>query len=385
MKKVLAISTIRSDYDLMSPLYQILHNDSDIDFKILVAGAHMSYSYGYSHELIEKDGFEIIGKIETLIDSHSSRSRLKSASNLLISSIDIVNVYLPDLIIFAGDREDTIMSALIGSYLKIPTIHFYGGDHATDGHVDNPVRHAVSKLSSLHFVATKRHKERLIRIGESPKRIFVIGAISLDKLLIHNDLPLEKIKRTFKINNGFNEYALMIFHPNDKEMEESFIHFENILKVLKKRNINTFISYPNVDPGNKKIIEVISKYENDSCFRFYKSLERSIFLTLFNNAKFLIGNSSAGIIEAASMKIPVINVGLRQKGRDQSGNVIYCNPEMNEINDSINVVKSKEFINSISNIKNIYGDGKSSKRAYNLIKKLEIKKYLYKTEDPLFL
>src|SRR5690554_5565085 len=158
MKKVLGITTIRSDYDLLSPLYKKMEEDSDIELKLLVAGGHLSSTYGESINLIKEDGFKILCEIETLIDSNSKKSRLKTASILLQNSIDIVAQYNPDVIIYAGDREDVIVGALLGGYLEIPTIHFYGGDHVKDLHIDNPIRHATSKLSTVHMVSNEEHK-----------------------------------------------------------------------------------------------------------------------------------------------------------------------------------------------------------------------------------
>ena len=188
MKKILAFTSIRSDYDLMSPLYRLLHEDKDIDFKIIVSGAHLSHSFGYSIEQIRKDGFDILLEIETLLSSDTGLSRVKSASLLLQNSLETIAKFNPDLMIFAGDREDVIMYAMIGGYLNIPTIHVFAGDHVEDGYIDNPIRHATSKLSSAHFVTLKEHKKRLVRMGENPKRVFEIGNISLDKFVSYKPM-----------------------------------------------------------------------------------------------------------------------------------------------------------------------------------------------------
>ena len=179
MKKIVAFTAIRSEYDLLSSLYKLLNNDENIDLRLIVSGAHLSKTYGYSVKDIEADGLNILAKIETLLDSDTRASRIKSASILLQSSIDVIANYNPELIIFAGDREEVMVASLIGGYLEIPTIHFFGGDHVEDSHVDNPVRHAASKLSSVHFVSTLEHKKRLIAMGEKEKRIFNIDRKSV--------------------------------------------------------------------------------------------------------------------------------------------------------------------------------------------------------------
>lgn len=371
--KLLALTSIRSDYDIMSPLYQVLNKDKNIDFRLLVSGAHLSEEFGYTVKHIRNDNFNILLTLETLINSSSLSSRLKSASILLQNSIDVISNFSPDIILYAGDREDVIIGGLIGTYLSIPTIHFYGGDHEKDGHQDTAIRHATSKLSHIHFVSTKEHKKRLLAMGEAKKRIFNIGSISLDKFFSYKELSLDdSFKRVIP-----QEFALLIYHPLENKNNKKI--FQNILKVLEEKNIFTFVSYPNSDPGYKEINNIIHKNINNKNFIFYKNLERDLFLTLFSGCNFMIGNSSAGIYEAATIKKPVLNVGLRQKGRMHGNNVVFCKTNKNDILKGINKLSTL----NIDNITNPYGDGKSTQKAYQLIKQLNLKKFLYKTEDPL--
>ena len=381
MKKIISITSIRSDYDLMSPLYKELKNY--FDHSIIVSGAHLSNRFGQSVDLIKRDGNNILLEIETLIDSDSSKSRIKSASILLQNSIDILAKHSPDLIIYAGDREDNIVGALIGSYLKIPTAHFYGGDHVQDGHVDNPIRHAVSKLSTYHFVSNAQHLKRLVRIGEHPNRIFNVGAISLDKIINHKKIRKDKIKKELGLQKEFDDFCLVIFHPLDKEMDMSGKIFQNILNALNHLKIKAFVNYPNTDPSNRKIIEIIELNKENENFYFFKNLPRNMFLSIYKNSIFQIGNSSSGIVESASIPIPVVNVGERQKGRGQSGNAIFCGTEVDQIKKAVERATSNEFFEKIKNIKNIYGDGKSAQRALKILKDLKFDDMLYKTEDPL--
>ena len=383
MKKILAFTSIRSDYDLMSPLYRLLHEDKDIDFKIIVSGAHLSHSFGYSIEQIRKDGFDILLEIETLLSSDTGLSRVKSASLLLQNSLETIAKFNPDLMIFAGDREDVIMYAMIGGYLNIPTIHVFSGDHVEDGYIDNPIRHATSKLSSAHFVTLKEHKKRLVRMGENPKRVFEIGNISLDKFISYKPMLKSEIQKYFVINKGFEDFALMIFHPVTEEIEKVDEYFENILINLEQRNINTFVSYPNVDPGNQKLLKVIDKYKENKNFIFYKNLDRDIFMSIYKHSKFIIGNSSSGICEAASLKIPAINVGLRQTGRYADKNVIFCGTSFEEISKSLDKALSKDFLEKLNDLQNSYGDGNSAKKAYEIIKSIDFKSMIAKVEDPL--
>ncbi len=383
MKKILAFSSIRSDYDLMSSLYKLLDNDKDIDFKIIVSGAHLSHSFGYSVEQVRKDGFDILLEIETLLNSDTGLSRAKSASLLFQNSLETISKFNPDLIIYAGDREDVLIYSMIGGYLNIPTVHVFAGDHVEDGYIDNPIRHATSKLSTSHFVTLEEHKKRLIRMGEDPKRVFVTGNISLDKFVQFKPFEKEKIKNIFNIKSGFENFALLIFHPVTEEVENVDIYFENILRNLEQRKINTFVSYPNVDEGNQKLIKIIEKYKRNKNFIFYKNLDRDIFMSIYKHSRFIIGNSSSGICEAASLKIPAINVGLRQTGRFANKNVIFCGTNYDAISNSIEKAISKEFINSLIELKNSYGDGDSAMKAYEIIKTIDFKSMIAKVEDPL--
>ncbi|AII13916.1 putative UDP-N-acetylglucosamine 2-epimerase [Campylobacter iguaniorum] len=383
MKKILAFTSIRSDYDLLSPLYKLLDKDEDIDFKIIVSGAHLSPNFGYSVQEIKKDGFDILLEIETLLSSDTNLSRLKSASLLLQNSLETIAKFNPDVLIYAGDREDVLIYSMIGGYLGIPTLHFFSGDHAEDGYIDNPIRHATSKLSTAHFVTLEQHKKRLIRLGEEENRIFVIGNISLDKFEDFKPINRSEIKNYFGIKNGFDNFALMIFHPITSELALVDEYFENILLNLKDRKIDTFVSYPNIDQGNTKLLKVIDKYKNDKNFIFYKNLDRIMFMSIYKQSKFIIGNSSSGVCEAASFKIPAINVGYRQVGRYADRNVIFCTTDYNDIGRSIDTATSKEFIGSLNNLLNSYGDGKSATRAFDIIKKTDFKSTIVKSIDPL--
>lgn len=382
-KKVLAFTAIRSEYDLLSSLYKLLNNDESIELKMIVSGAHLSKNHGYTVKDIERDGLDILAKIETLLDSDTKASRVKSASILLQNAIDIVSNYKPDIIIYAGDREEVIIASIIGGYLEIPTVHFFGGDHVKDSHIDNPIRHATSKLSTIHMVSNEEHALRLIKMGEAKERIYNTGSIALDKFINEPIKSKEEIKKYFGIKKGFDTFAIVIFHPIPKERHKSAQIFENILFSLEEKNINAFVSYPNIDPGNKEIVDIIEQYKNNSNFIFYHNQPRDIFISIYKNAEFIIGNSSSGILESASIPIPAINVGYRQTGRKANTNVIFVDGKKQHIKEVIDRVFTKEFQKVVLNTINIYGDGKSAQKAFDIIKKNNFKDLLFKDEDIL--
>ncbi len=384
--KILALTSIRSDYDLLSPLYKLLHEDDEVDFKLLVSGAHLSEQFGLTKTQIVNDGFDILLEIETLINSDTLKSKLKTASIFLQNSIDVVANYNPNLIIYAGDREDVIMGGLLGLYLHIPTMHFYGGDHETAGHEDTVIRHATSKLSTYHCVSNQEHGNRLLKMGESSDRIFNIGSIALDRFNNFEAMDLEKVFYKLRIDGIVKKnVALLIYHPSPDLSENNSKIFSNILEALEENGIFTFVSYPNTDKNHEQIIQIIDKNLNNSNFYFFKNLDRDIFLSVFKQSKFIIGNSSAGMLEAASIPIASINVGTRQTGRDSNKNVVFIGTSKKEINKNIKRVMVIDFLDKIKDVKNMYGDGNSASKAYDLIKSINLKAKLKKNEDPLCL
>jgi UDP-hydrolysing UDP-N-acetyl-D-glucosamine 2-epimerase len=366
----------------MSPLFSKLQGDRDIQLKLLVGGAHNSQSFGYTCRDIKNDGFDILLEIESLIDADSKSGRLKSAAVLLISAIDIVKAYDPDLIIYAGDREEVMIGALLGGYLGIPTLHLYGGDHAADGHIDNPIRHAVSKLSTCHFVSTDEHKKRLLNLKEPRHRVFDVGSIALDKFRltkVKDDIAKSVARRDIS-----KPVALVIYHPIHEESKAASQIVNTILSALVKFGYHCFVGLPNSDPGNSDIRVAIKNFAVESNdVTVYGNLAREDFVSLFKTSALIIGNSSAGLLEAASIPIPCINVGARQRGRSCGDNVLFVDITKADIENAIAIASSKEFRDQVKQVSNPYGDGHSAEKAYALIKSIDFKSMLAKKEDPL--
>jgi len=383
VRKILAITTIRSDYDLMSGVFRLLANDPDIDFRLLVSGAHLSAAYGRSVDLIRGDGFKILLEVESLINGDTLQSRLKTASIMLQGSVDVVAAWQPELILYAGDREDVLLGGMLGAFLGIPTVHFFGGDHEKDGHVDTLLRHATSKLSSFHVVSIEEHRRRLLRMGESSARIFVAGSVALDKFMPQEGVREIDWRRVVPAGRQLDGYAMLIYHPVEEERERAADYFENILVALRNRGIPAMVSFPNSDPGNHSIIERMARYQDEPGFWFYRNLGREEFIGCLRGARFLIGNSSSGILEAASIPLAAINVGLRQRSRYCGQNVLFCGNGKDDISAAIGTVLSPGFQESIAGMTNPYGDGRSSRRAFELIKATDFRPFLHKTEDPL--
>ncbi|MCC2636674.1 MAG: UDP-N-acetylglucosamine 2-epimerase [Moraxellaceae bacterium] len=383
--KILALTSIRSEYDLMSNLYRLLDQDPDTDFRLLVSGAHLSPTQGMTVNNIRSDGLTILAEVESLLSADSPSSRLKSASTLLAGSIDVVRAFAPDLILFAGDREDVLVGAMLGSFLGIPTLHFFGGDHAVDGHIDNPVRHATSKLASAHFVSLPQHRERLLAMGEAAHRIAVIGSVALDKFV--SEPPLSRAAVLAELDAGVHAathpLAILIFHPLEDEREQAPAYVRNAVEALLEQGFHVCIGLPNTDPGSFGVVAAIERYAGHEGVTFYRNLPRSCFVNLMRVARLIVGNSSAGLLEAPSVPLAAINIGKRQRGRLAAANVIFTEGDAGSIRAAITTALSPAFQQELAGMDNPYGDGRSSLRALDLIKSLDFSALLRKTEDPL--
>ncbi len=385
MKRILGLTSIRSDYDLMSGVYRVLHDDPDVELRLLVSGAHLSPQFGRTVDLIVADGFSLLGDVETLINGDSKSSRLKTAANLLNGSIDLIRAYSPDLMIFAGDREDVLVASTIGAFLDIPTVHFFGGDHAADGHVDNPVRHATSKLATAHFVSIDGHRRRLLRLGEPERRISVIGSVALDKFFSEPALDKDTVLRDMraKPHAASHPLAVLIFHPVDQERAMAPDYVRNAVNAMIERGYHVMVGAPNPDPGNNALVEALRELGQREEVSFYGNTSRACFVNLMRHASLMIGNSSAGLLEAASVGLPVINIGERQRGRTCGDNVLFCDGDRAAVEAALDTVRSAAFQSRLTGLVNPYGDGRSALKAAALLKTLDFQSLIKKTEDPL--
>jgi UDP-hydrolysing UDP-N-acetyl-D-glucosamine 2-epimerase len=382
--KIVGATSCRSEYDLMSGIYRALAAEPGVEFRLLASGAHFSPSYGLSIRQIEADGLEFLGRIDSLLDGGTPSARVKSAAIAMAGITDLLAGWQPDLVLVAGDRENELVTAMVCAYLKIPCLHFFGGDHATDGNVDNPARHAISKLATAHAVAHERHRDRLLAMGEHPSRIFVVGSPALDKFraepCLERDALLGGIAPGRRVPDS---YAVMIFHPILSVDQEEVQAGKMILDALASAGIFTFVSAPNADSGSRKLLEVFAEHGDHPGFHFYKNLPRATFVNLLRNASFLIGNSSMGLLEAPSIPLPAVNVGMRQRDRLAARNVVFVDAEPEAIRRGIRQVSEPGFRASLAGMANPYGNGQSVASCVDLIRRTDFAGMLLKREDPL--
>lgn len=372
-RKVLAVTGIRSDYDLMTPVYEAIQNHENLDLELIVTGAHLSDSYGLTVKEIEKDGFKIADKIESLLNSDRASGRVKGLAIQLQGMVQTVERVNPDFLLVLGDREESMSTALIGAYMNIPVAHVSGGDRVI-GNVDDQVRHAVSKLAHIHFTTNKESAERLIKLGEEEFRVFNTGNPGLDRLKKVPHLSREELSKRLNFEITENEpLILLIQHVISTEIEEAYSQMKITMEAIKEMGNKTIISYPNSDAGGQQMIKAINEYKDLPYIHIQKNIPRLEFVNIMRHASCLLGNSSAGIIEAPFLKLPVVNIGNRQKGRLHAENVQFVKHNIDEIKKAVNkAIFDKEYRKIVENCENPYGDGNAGKKIANILSTISI-------------
>lgn len=377
LKKILAVTGIRSEYFILQPIFDELIKRNDLQLKVVVTGTHLSPTFGNTYKIIENDGYDII-KLETLLSADTLSGRSKSIGVQIMGLTDIVIRENPDWLLVLGDREESISTATVGSYMNIPIAHVCGGDRVV-GNIDDSVRHAVTKLAHLHFPTTKENGERILMLGEEPWRVHMTGNPALDSIRKQADLSYDYINKKLGTNlTSDRPFILLIKHPLSSEIEEAGEQMRVTLDAVAELGYETIITYPNSDSGSFDMIKVIDEFTSKYDFiKAYKTLARDVFVNLQRKASLLLGNSSSGLLEAPFLKLPVVNVGNRQKQRQHAENILFVPHNKDLIKEAvIKAINDKEFKNVCKNCSNPYGDGYSGERIANIIAETEINKEL---------
>lgn len=371
IKKILALTGIRSEYYILYPVIDMLRKDKQFDVRIVVSGAHLSDWHGLTLREIERDGFYIADKIDSLFMTDRMTQRVKGVGMLTNAFAQTVERENPDAILVVGDREESIAAALVGNYMNILVAHLGGGDPVY-GNADDPIRFAVSKLAHIHFTLADVYAKNLQRVGEEEFRIFNVGDPALDIIRTTPPYSLHEISNRlgFDITNG--KYVVLIRHPLSSEWEDAgrqmYITLQALEQFCKESDYRVIAIYPNTDPGAHDVIKALQAYKDKSFIRVYKNFEREIFINLMRNARALVGNSSMGILEAPFYKLPVVNVGNRQQGRMNAGNVEFVPNEVKAIIQAIHkACTDGEYRKMVADINNPFGDGRASEKIKNVL------------------
>ena len=375
-KKIYFLSVSRSDFDRYSPIIKSLNKYNKSINTVLISGSHYSSKFGNTYKIIQKSGFNYIKAIDKNYITHISEFS-SNIVNITSKLSKILYKNKPDILVILGDRYEMIAGPLACLDKNIPIIHIHGGA-VTYGAIDENIRHSLTKLSNFHIVSHEKYLKRIMQMGEEKWRIKNLGAPGLDFIKEKGKKSINKIF-TEKYNLKKNNYILICLNPETRALSNLKKDIQELLKFLKLRKEIKIFTYPNSDPGCELIISSFQKFTSlNSESYLIKNFENNDFYPILNNCKFLIGNSSVGIVEAASFKKPVINLGERQSGKIHPYNVINSRYSLLSITNSLKIIESKNFFSKIKILKNPYGDGKSGTKIAQQILKLKINNVLMK-------
>jgi len=367
MRKLIYVSGTRADYGLMSHALRLWDASNELDVSVCVTGMHLLDEYGYTINEIRQDKIRICGEVFVDLSSVGGAAMARAIARALEGMIDVFLKESPDMVVLLGDRGEMIAGALAAIHLNIPIVHIHGGE--LSGTVDEPIRHAISKLSHYHFTSTQSARERLIKMGERAEHIFVVGAPGLDNLV-----DTARFSRQALCNEvGFSvdkKVILLVFHPVLQSASEAAIEVKEIFKALKNIESQVLWLLPNADAGGHLIRQEIEKFSKESIMPLHVAvhLPREKFVSWMKHADVMLGNSSSGIIEAATFGTPVVNIGVRQRARERSSNVVDVDIDEKQINEAVLTA----FERGRQAVENVYGTGNSGEKMLTLLKNIPI-------------
>ena len=360
MKKICVVTGTRAEYGLLYWVMKGIQASSNLQLQLIVTGMHLAPEFGLTVTDIENDGFSIDSKIEMLMSSDTPIGITKSMGLGLIGFADALDRLRPDLILLLGDRYEIFVAATAAMVACVPVAHIHGGE-STEGLIDEPIRHGVSKMSHIHFVATEEYRKRVIQLGEHPTSVENVGGMGVDCISRTKLLTRSQTEKSIGFN--FLERNLLItFHPVTLDYLSAELQMEELLCALRQLDdVGLIFTMPNADTNGRIIFKMIKSFcddsQNSACF---SSLGHLRYFSCMKYVDGLIGNSSSGLIEAPSLKVGTINIGDRQRGRQRAKSVIDCPADAAEISKSIKYLFSSKFKKLLESVDNPYGEGGSS-------------------------
>lgn len=376
-KNILIITGTRADYGLLKPVIEAMQKSKKLIPKLLVTGMHTLRKFGNTIDEIKKDKIPV----SCIIKISKNDDMLMALSKEIIGIKKFCEKNKPDLILILGDRDEPLAAAIVGSHLGIPIAHIHGGDISGSCNVDELNRHAITKLSHLHFSATQKSYWRVIRLGENPSRVFNVGSPAIDNLKNIKYLDKKELAKRFNLDLN-KKWFIVVQHPVPLEKISIKQQIRPTLLTVSRFDSEKIILYPNSDTGSNFIINEISKYKNKKHYHVFKNLDRITYLSLLKHSNVIIGNSSSGIIESGYFRLPAVDVGNRQKRRECSQNVIHTNYNEKKIKKAIDLVLSEKFKRICTKLKSPYGNGTASRKIVKIIERyINNKQLFFKTLD----
>jgi len=377
--KVCVITGSRAEYGLLRLLMQGIEKDPTLTLQIIATGSHLSKDFGLTYQEIENDGFKIDYKVEMQQHSDSPPDIAEAMGRCISGCGRAIEAMKPDLIVLLGDRYEILAAAAAALVAKIPVAHIHGGE-VTTGAFDDALRHSITKMSQIHFVATEKSSKRVIQLGEDPKSVFLVGGLGVDAIKNIELLNREELENELEMK-FLNKNLLVTFHPETLDSKAPEKQFEELLYALDfVEDTSLIFTMPNADTGGIKIAKMIEGFvKTHSNAHFYKSLGQKKYLSVIAQVDGVIGNSSSGLLEVPTFKKGTINIGNRQLGREQSQSVINCKPLKESIKSALETLYSIDFGTTVSESINPYGEGGASLRILSIIQELSLVEITKKT------
>lgn len=368
MRKICVITGTRAEYGLLRWVMQGIKDDPELTLQVIATGMHLSPEFGLTYREIEQDGFQIDRKVEMLTSSDTPVGIAKSMGLGLIGFADALNELKPHLIVVLGDRFEIFAAVAAALVSRIPVVHLHGGE-ATEGAFDEALRHSITKMSHLHFVAAEEYRQRVIQLGEQPERVFLVGGLGID-----NIKRLKLFDRTeLEASLGFTlgqKNLLITFHPVTLEDATAAEQMAELLSALAElQDTQLIFTMPNADTDGRVLIRMVEQFvAQHSNARTYASLGQLRYLSCIAHVDGVVGNSSSGLLEVPYFKKGTVNIGDRQRGRLQAASVINCDPNRSDIIAALQRLYSADFQANLSKVRNLYGEGGASEKVVQTIK-----------------
>ena len=382
-RKICVITGGRSDYGLLKWPMKAIQADKDLELQVIATGMHLSSKFGFTVNEIEQDGFKVDEKVECLDGGDSAIDITKAMAKTMVGCAEAYSRLKPDIVLILGDRFEIFSAVSAAIVAKIPIAHLHGGE-VTSGAIDESFRHAITKMSTLHFVANEEYKCRVLQMGENPSHVYNVGGSGVDAILNVDLLSKEQLASELGIN-FLSKSLLVTFHPETATSNAPESQIREIINALARLNDTTLIfTMPNADTGNSIVTEIIQDFVNENENRyFFESLGQTRYLSTLRIVDGVVGNSSSGIAEAPSFKIATINVGYRQNGRLQASSVLQCEAKSEDISRCLEVMYSNAFQVNLKNTLNPYGMGGSSLKIVNLLTEVNLQGLITKSFNDL--
>lgn len=371
MRRIAIITGTRAEYGILKPVIRRITESESLKPFVIATGMHLSPEFGLTVRQIEQDGFPPTARVYMLLSADTSAAMGKSVGIGIYGLTQEIERIRAQVVIVLGDRTEAFAGAVAGLFGGAVTAHLHGGD-VSQGGLDEYMRHAITKLSHLHFAATEKSKTRIINLGENPDYVYQVGTPGLDDILEYPEYSDQQLSELLGVSIP-SRFALVVQHPISTRPESAAAELNETLTALKFSGVHTFLLYPNADAGGREMIAAIREYEHEPWLEVFTSLSREVYCNLLRRCAALVGNSSSGMIDAPAYGVPVINIGERQEGRERGENVIDALPIRGEIERALNrVLTDKNFQTRARNTINPYGDGKSSERIVGVLESVNL-------------